>query len=781
MANLTVNGDLDRLFSEGSLAELFEVGEVVTKTTTDFVLVYEHDDGSEETLTLTGTFGGYNGGDYPTTGTITAGAWNIEGGPSLSFSNISISVEEFTGFVGQDAIQALFEALLAQDDTISGASGDDVLYGFAGNDLLIGGAGADTMVGGTGDDTYHINGTDTVVEFAGQGIDTIESFAEIKLGNNLENATLTGLGAWSITGNAASNILRGNGSSNTIHGLGGDDELYGGYGSDELIGGSGSDRLYGENDSDFIDGGDGIDWAFFAGDFESYEVSVNSEGVVTVLSNLVSDFGFVDTVVNVENFSFNGTVYSLDQLPKKDTCVLDLDGDGIASEIEIQQSAIYDLIFEGSREQEALIDEIFYVQNYIRSLTSEADLQNAEQILQVVSGIGGLLKDFLPPNAQVGIEIAGVVADLLVYLQDPSTKDDIITKLLLQLYGEANVFLGSPSNLVEAAAKANDLFDTLSSIVDVRGRLTEIDELLILYNEKLEAAQQKLEQLEANLNGLYECLDVEGNSGSAMAARAGVVQASGAIAQSNNSIVPITLEELPPGLFLAAGTQSADVVDTTASSVINSDSVFLIESGAGDDRINVTDGNVYIFDSEGVDRVTVLDASGVKVSIDDIIDLSLTEGIVQLSVAQSLYVAAEGVEHFEFSEGIYSLSGGQFVFVENEVPSTSLAKLILTEFGQDVTIGGNVSVAGTTSGGEIIEITRGNVVLDGSFNAGGDTVVLPGHAGTFSANLSGSFVTIKNEDVSVAIPVGTVGLAVHFADSTRRLCQTNVAAGAEAC
>ena len=95
--------------------------------------------------------------------------------------------------------------------------------------------------------------------------------------------------------------------------------------------------------------------------------------------------------------------------------------------------------------------------------------------------------------------------------------------------------------------------------------------------------------------------------------------------------------------------------------------------------------------------------------------------------------------------------------------------MILTEFGQDFAIGGNVEIFGTTAAGEVIEVVRGDILLDASFNIGGDTVVLPGNAGTYTAILSGSFVTIAGGGISVAIPIGAVGLAVQFANSTRTL------------
>jgi hypothetical protein len=54
-----------------------------------------------------------------------------------------------------------------------------------------------------------------------------------------------------------------------------------------------------------------------------------------------------------------------------------------------------------------------------------------------------------------------------------------------------------------------------------------------------------------------------------------------------------------------------------------------------------------------------------------------------------------------------------------------MARLILTEPGKDVVVGGNVTVIGTVAPGEVITVIRGNVMLDPSFNTGGNTVRLP--------------------------------------------------------
>lgn len=105
-----------------------------------------------------------------------------------------------------------------------------------------------------------------------------------------------------------------------------------------------------------------------------------------------------------------------------------------------------------------------------------------------------------------------------------------------------------------------------------------------------------------------------------------------------------------------------------------------------------------------------------------------------------------------------------------------MAQLVLNTPGEDVDVGGTVAVFGTVSGGEVITITRGNIALDPSFNAGGDTIVLPGESGTYTVRLSGSLAIIASSSVSVSIPLGIAGISVQFDDSTL-IALFDVAAG----
>lgn len=131
---------------------------------------------------------------------------------------------------------------LSGDDTLLGGGGNDTLYGSTGDDSLDGGAGKDYMVGGTGNDTYGVNSTaDKIIEKAGQGTDTVESWlSTYTLGANFENLTLMGT-AKTGTGNSASNWIIGSDRGNVLSGRAGNDTLEGGAGNDTLTGGAGKD------------------------------------------------------------------------------------------------------------------------------------------------------------------------------------------------------------------------------------------------------------------------------------------------------------------------------------------------------------------------------------------------------------------------------------------------------------------------------------------------------------------------------------------------------------
>jgi len=136
------------------------------------------------------------------------------------------------------------------DNRLRGNAANNTLTGAAGNDTLAGGSGSDCLVGGTGDDVYRVNSAgDKVVEYAGEGVDSVSSSMTYTLGANVENLALKGASGIKATGNALNNKLTGNSGKNTLAGNAGNDTLTGGAGADTLTGGAGDDvYLFGSGD-----------------------------------------------------------------------------------------------------------------------------------------------------------------------------------------------------------------------------------------------------------------------------------------------------------------------------------------------------------------------------------------------------------------------------------------------------------------------------------------------------------------------------------------------------
>jgi Ca2+-binding RTX toxin-like protein len=125
------------------------------------------------------------------------------------------------------------------------------LIGGAGNDRLYGydygvspvTAVADTLMGGAGDDYYSQYGeVDNIIEYAGEGYDTVESTVDYILPDNVEALALLGFGYVGYgnplpivgIGNAGANTIIGNEADNILSGLAGNDTLTGGEGTDKF-------------------------------------------------------------------------------------------------------------------------------------------------------------------------------------------------------------------------------------------------------------------------------------------------------------------------------------------------------------------------------------------------------------------------------------------------------------------------------------------------------------------------------------------------------------------
>ncbi len=207
-----------------------------------------------------------------------------------------------TGSAGDDILNGL-----GGNDRLLGLAGNDILNGGAGNDVLDGGAGADTMTGGAGNDTYIVDHLlDSVVELAGEGVDTVQTtLTSYTLGANVENLTYLGTAYFLGIGNALNNILNGGSGSNTLFGLDGADTLNGLGGDDFLTAGNGNDVVNGGagNDTIFATIGDGNDSYRGGAGLDTYDLSQTSAAAIVNLSTSSATSAQTgrDVVVQIEN------------------------------------------------------------------------------------------------------------------------------------------------------------------------------------------------------------------------------------------------------------------------------------------------------------------------------------------------------------------------------------------------------------------------------------------------------------------------------------------------
>jgi Ca2+-binding RTX toxin-like protein len=314
-------------------------------------------EGGDDFLLGNGGTDWLSGGDGNDTLSDEGGASTMNGGNGADQISSWGDNNSISGAAGNDTVLSA-----GMHDTIDGSDGNDViygqgtLYGGSGNDFIHAMAGS-MVDGGTGTDVAAFDGRSTDYAILTHGSDLLVvlkgsdlthavtltnveelSFADFQIdvsdigvgnivsgtsaddslsGNPFADSIDGAAGDDLMYGNAGDDTLNGGVGNDTLRGGGGDDRLYGGVGNDDLFGGGGNDTLQGHgtlsggNGNDLLtaapgsvtDGGDGVDFAVFAGNSTAF--AVLSHGADLLVMAKGSDLAHAVVVTNVEELRFD--------------------------------------------------------------------------------------------------------------------------------------------------------------------------------------------------------------------------------------------------------------------------------------------------------------------------------------------------------------------------------------------------------------------------------------------------------------------------------------------
>ena len=656
------------------------------------------------------------------------------------------------------------------DDNLNGGAGTDTIYGGGGNDTIRGGSGGtnDTLYGGDGDDTFFWN-EDELID-GGAGVDHLRidySVAGSDLTADLSNPNVetmvlgtrvigveqlsfyAGSGNDHLTGGAGDDLLVGNGGDDTLIGGAGNDNLAGGDGNDQLSGGAGDDFLqnftYDTIPADVIDGGEGFDTLEFW--------ATSATGPITI--DLLATSGMV---TNVEQINFTGgfgtshvSGGAADDIISGGDADDHFDGRGGNDtlrggygEDELFGGSGNDYV-EGGADADSLVggtgDDV------LRGEEGNDSLDGGDGADELGGGFdndllaGGTGGDYLDGGYGVDELDGGAGSDTLI----GGAGSDMLAG-----GSEGDTFRGTVADMSG---------DTITDFT-VGDRIVFTDASLDTFTYSLSGSTLTYSGGSLTLSGVTGTLVATATpSGDVQLALEPVVRAKLILTESGQDFTIGGNVEI---FGTAAGGEVIEVLrgDILLDASFNLGGDTVVLPGAAGSYTAILSGSFVTISGGDISVAIPVGAAGLAVQFSDstrTLRFDSGAGEVMLGT-QSIGTTAEAV----------AASGPPLVDAAETGPD-SLAKLILTAPGQDVDIGGNVAIFGTASGGEVINVLEGTIQLDASFNLGGDTVVLPGNANTYTATLSGSFVTIASGDISVAIPVGLAGLTVDFGDVDRTL------------
>lgn len=542
-----------------------------------------------------------------------------------------------------------------------------------------------------------------------------------------------------VTAGAGNQQLVGNDGIDTLDGGAGDDYLFGGFNNDKLYGGDGNDQLKGEGGNDFIDGGDGTDTAVYHDPRSKFIVMANRDGSTTVSG----DRDGTDKVINVEYFRFADGLYKWDT--------------GKTVLMLVQNSAPTLSSTQAIATSVGIAKQFTVTANDVDG--DPLTYATGRAANGVVQALGGGVFSYTPKTGYIGSDSFSVTAS--------DGRGGTATQTINVTVSKANE---APT---VAASQSVSTSQSQAKQITVTGSDADGDKLTYT------ATNASHGTVTGGTNGVFTYTPTKGYSGGDSFAVNISDGRGGTATQTVNLQVAFVLppssgtgaSDKPFLLYMANGL--VDAVGGTGS----------IQGTNGFQDITLLDMNDHItFDgtfNRGGDIIRLPGNANeyAIIRIGATVEFRTADGsyTIPLGEAGTSIVFADGVRKLVhdgvtnqslIGSQVITTSAAQIVAPTDHSPlptgaSNSASGLIHLSIGAEIAVGGNHSLAGT-SGAEKVHYLGGNLLLDGSFNQGGDTLYLSDPISSFSAYRSGSTLILMSSGGKVVIPIGEVGMALDF-------------------
>jgi serralysin len=281
------------------------------------------------------------------------------------------------------------------NDYLLGGDGNDVIVGGADDDSMSGGAGVNEMIGGAGNDLYIVaNRTDSTIEVAGEGSDTVQTaLTAYVLQSNIENLVATGTASFLGIGNASGNSIIGlDGIVDDLYGRDGNDTLSGGVGANNtMIGGLGDDIyvVLSVGDSTIELAGEGNDTV--RTDFSIYGLQSNIEVLI-----FTGDGAHAAGVGNANNNTIYGGIGRDDLFGREGNDILSGGGGAANTLVGQEGDDVYEIRASGDSVIELAAQGTDRVDLYTTSFVLPANVENLINAGgAAITGIGNASDNFM--------------------------------------------------------------------------------------------------------------------------------------------------------------------------------------------------------------------------------------------------------------------------------------------------------------------------------------------------------------------------------------------------